>query len=107
MLANQELNRKDIEIATLKSQNEQLRDELRIEKEVDDKMNKPSEAMKYFESMMKSPRKDKDTIGLGYSSTSEKGKSSDNGGKKVVRGKPICYHCGKKRTYNKCLQKQG
>ena len=29
MIANEELNRKDIEIATLKSQNEQLKSELR------------------------------------------------------------------------------
>lgn len=32
MIANQELNRKDIEIATLTSHNEQLRSELRTEK---------------------------------------------------------------------------
>ena len=42
MLANQELNRKDIEITTLKSQNEKLQNELRSKKEFIERMNKHS-----------------------------------------------------------------
>ena len=41
MLANQEMNREDIEIATFKS-------ELKSKKEVIERINKPSEVVKYF-----------------------------------------------------------
>ena len=61
MVVNKELNRKDIEIATLKSR-----------KEVIERMNKPSKAMKYFEDLMKSPKRINDTSGLGYNSTTKK-----------------------------------
>ena len=65
----------DIEIATLEF-------ELRSKIEVIERMNKPSEATKYFEDLMKSPRVVNDTIGLGYNSTTEKGESSKNGEQK-------------------------
>ena len=58
MVANQELNIKEIEIATLKSK-------LKSKKEVIERMKKPSETVKYFEDLMKSPRAINDTIGLG------------------------------------------
>ena len=62
MVANQELNRKDIKISTLKSK-------LRYEKEVIERMNKPSEVVKYFEDLMKSPRGINNTTRLGYNPT--------------------------------------
>ena len=65
MVANQELNRKDIEITTLKSK-------LRSKKEVIERMNKPSDTMKYFEDLMKSPKGINDTTLLGYNSTTKK-----------------------------------
>ena len=49
MNAHHELNMKDIEISTLKMQNEQLQNELKREKEIVDSFNKSSEAIKYFE----------------------------------------------------------
>ena len=64
-----ELNMKDIEISTLKLQNEQLQNELKREKEIAENLNKSSEAIKYFEKLMKSPRTNNDTSGLGYTST--------------------------------------
>lgn len=108
MIANQELNRKDIEIATLTSQNEQLRSELRTEKELNERMNKPSAANKYFEDLMKFPKKKGDTTGLGYNSSTEKGESSNSGEKKKTRGKPTCHYYGKKgHTANVCRRKNG
>lgn len=71
MLANHELNGNDINITTLKLQNDQLRNELRAKKEFIERFNKPSEAIKHFEKLMKSPRPNNDTIGLGYSNTKE------------------------------------
>ena len=65
MFANQELNIKCIEIATLKS-------ELRSKKEVIERMNKLSEAMKYFEDLMMSPRGINDATRLGYNFTTKK-----------------------------------
>lgn len=80
MIANHELNAKDIEITTLKLKNEQLKNEqlnndLKREKEFVESFNKPSEAIKYFEQLMRSPRFNNDTSGLGYTSTKE-GESS-------------------------------
>jgi ribonucleotide reductase alpha subunit len=49
MNAHHELNMKDIEISTLKMQNEQLQNDLRREKEISKSYNKPNEAIKYFE----------------------------------------------------------
>ena len=41
------------------------------EKEFADNFNKPNEAIKYFEQLLKSPRSSRDTTGLGYTSTEE------------------------------------
>ena len=49
MNAHHELNMKDIEISTLKLQNEQLLNELKKEKEIAENFNKSSEAIKHFE----------------------------------------------------------
>ena len=57
MNIHHELNMKDIEISTLKLQNEQLQNKLKREKEIAENLNKSSEAIKYFEQLMKSPRK--------------------------------------------------
>ena len=65
MVANQELNRKDIKISNLKF-------ELISEKEVIERMNKPSEVVKYFEDLMRSPRGMNNTTRLGYNSTMDK-----------------------------------
>ena len=75
MNAHHELNMKDIEISMLKMQNEQLQNELKREKEISESFNKPNEAIKYFEQILKSPRSNNDTSGLGYTST-EEGESS-------------------------------
>ena len=47
--AHHELNIKDIEISTLKMKNEQLKNNLKREKEIVERFNKPNEAIKYFE----------------------------------------------------------
>ena len=49
MNIHHELNVKDIEINTLKLQNEQVQNDLKREKEFVDSFNKPNEAIKYFE----------------------------------------------------------
>ena len=84
MITNQELMTNDLEIATLKIQNEQLKNELKDEKEFIKRMNKSSEVVWYFEDLLRSPRSTNDTSGLGYISTSEKGESSRNGEKKIT-----------------------
>ena len=56
MNAHHELNVKDIEISTLKMQNEQLQNELRREKEIEKSFKKPNDAIKYFDQLLKSPR---------------------------------------------------
>lgn len=65
-IATRKVNRKDMEITSLRSQNEKLRNELRIEMELLERMNKPSEVFKYFEELMKSPRSPRDVFGLGH-----------------------------------------
>ena len=75
MNLHHELNMKDIEISTLKMQKEQMQNELNREREVAENLNKSSEAIKYFEQILKSPRSTHDTIGLGYNNT-EVGESS-------------------------------
>ena len=77
MNLHHELNIKDIEISTLKVQNDQLQSELKREKETVENVNKSSEAIKYFEQLLKSPRSVHDTSGLGYTST-EVSESSKN-----------------------------
>ena len=49
MNAHHELNVKEIKISTLKMQNEQLQNDLRREKDIVESLNKPNEAIKYFE----------------------------------------------------------
>ena len=66
MITNHELNRKDIEITTLKLQNKKLRNELKVEKKFVGSFNKPSEAINYFEKLVRSPRSKNDTTRLGY-----------------------------------------
>ena len=75
MNAHHELNVKDIEITTLKLQNKKLQNNLRREREIAESFNKPNEAIKYFEKLLKSPRSNNDTSRLGYAST-EEGESS-------------------------------
>ena len=55
-------------------------------------MNKFSEAVRYFEDLLTSPRSINDTSRLGYD---RKGESFSNGEKKNTKGKPTCHHCGK------------
>lgn len=66
IVSTQEENKKDMEITNLRSRNEKLRSELRNEKELLERMNKPSEVVRYFEELMRSPRSIKDTSRLGY-----------------------------------------
>ena len=62
MNIHHELNVKDIEITTLKLQNEKLQNDLKREKEFAKSFNKPNEAINYFEQLLKSPRSSKDTV---------------------------------------------
>ena len=71
MNIHHEINMKDIEMSTLKLQNEQLQNELKREKEIEENLNKSSEAIKHFEKLLKLPRSTNDTSGLGYTSTEE------------------------------------
>ena len=98
MNAHHELNMKDIDISTLKMQNEKLQNDLRREKEISESFEKPNEAIKYFDRLLKSPRSTNDTSGLGYSST-EEGESSktvEERSDKVKNVKPTCHFFGKK-----------
>ena len=54
---------------------------MKIEKEIVEKFNKSSEAIKHFEQLLKSPRSNNDTIGLRFTSTKE-GETS----KSVIKG---------------------
>ena len=68
-------------------------------------MNKSSEAIKYFEQLMKSPRKNNDTLGLGYTSTEEgeTSKSAEQRSDKGKDSKPTCHYYNKKgHTANVC-----
>ena len=56
MITNQELNMKDIEIATMKSQKDLLYNELKEKKKFIERFNKPNEAIKLFEELMRTPR---------------------------------------------------
>ena len=92
MVTNQELITSDLEIATLKIQNEQLQNELKAEKELTERMNKSSEVVRYFEDLLRFPKRINDTSRLGYN---DKGESSSNKEKKNTKGKPACNLCGK------------
>ena len=98
MNIHHELNMKDIEISTLKMQNEQLQNDLKREKEVAKNFNKSSESIKYFEQLMKSPRTNNDTSGLGYTSTKEgeTSKSVEHRSDKGKDSKPTCHFCNKR-----------
>lgn len=78
---------------------------MRVEKGFTESFNKPSEAIKYFEKLMRSPRPKNYTIGLGYTITKE-GKASKSGKKRNNQGKnykPTCHNCGKLgHTTNVC-----
>ena len=78
MISNHEQNGKDIDITTLKLQNEQLKNQKRREKEFFESFNKLNEVIKYFEKLMRYPRSNNDTNGLGYTITKE-GESSKSG----------------------------
>ena len=69
--SHHELNVKDIEITTLKLQNEQLQSDLKREKEFVESFNKPNESIKYFEQLLRSPRSNNEKSRLGYTSTKE------------------------------------
>ena len=93
MNSHHELNFKDIEITTFKLQNEQLQNVLKREKEIVESFNKPNEAIKYFEILLRSPRSNNDTLGLGYTSTKE-GESSKVAEERNIKGKnskPTCH----------------
>ena len=108
MNTHHELNVKDIEISALKLQNEQLKNDLRREREIVESFNKPNEAIKYFEQLLKSPRSNNNTIGLGYTSN-EEGESYKATKERNIKGKnskPTCHYCGKKgHTTNVCRSK--
>ena len=99
---------KDIEISTLRMQNEQLQNELKREKEIAESFNKSSEAIKHFEQLLKLPRSNNDTSGLGFTSTEEgeSSKSVEERSDKAKNPKPNCHFCGKKgHKYNVCKSK--
>ena len=81
MNTHHELNMKEIEISTLKMQNE-----LKREKEIVENFNKSSEAIKHFEQLQKSPRPNNDTSGLGFTST-EEGETSKSVEQRSDKGK--------------------
>lgn len=55
-----------MEITNLRSQSDHVRNELRSKKELLERMNEPSEAIRYFEELMRSPMSSSDTSGLGH-----------------------------------------
>ena len=95
-------------IKTLKLQNEQLRNNLKREKKFSINFNKPSEAIKYFEQLMRSPRSNSDSSRLGYTSIEEGElpKSGEERSNKGKNSKPTCHNCGKiGHTTNVCRRK--
>ena len=104
MNAHHELNMKDIEISTLKMQNE-----LKREKEIVESFNKSSESIKHFEKLLKSPRSSNDTSRLGFTSTKEgeTSKSVEQRSDKAKSSKPTCHFYGKKgHTANVCRSRK-
>ena len=81
---------------------------MKREREIFESFNKPNEAIKYFEQLLRSPRSNNDTLGLGYTSTKE-GESSKFVEEKNIIGKnskPTCHNCGKKgHVSNACRNK--
>ena len=102
-----------MEIKNLILQSDQLRNDLRSEKELLERMNKPSEAIRYFEELMRSPRSSSDTFTLGhekYSSSIKEEDSSNNVEKRNANSKdrPTCHHSDKLgHTANICMRKNG
>ena len=98
MNVHHELKMKDIEISTLRMHNEQLQNELKREKEIAESFNKSSEAIKHFDKLLKSPRSNNDTSGLGFTSTKEgeTSKSVEKRSEKGKNSKPTCHFYGKK-----------
>ena len=97
MNSHHELNVKDIEITTLKLQNEQLQNDLRREREIAKSFNKRNEAIRNFEKLLKSPRSNNDVVGLGYTSI-EEGESSKVVEERNIKGKnskSTCHYCSK------------
>ena len=92
----------------MKLQNEQLQSDLEREKEFRKSFNKPNEAIKYFEQLLRSSRSNNDTSGLGYISTEEResSKSVEERNNKGTNYKPTYYNYGKKEhTTNVCRSK--
>ena len=87
---------------------EKLQSDLEREKESAKSFNKPNEAIKYFEQLLRSPRSNNDTSRLGYTST-EEGESSKSAKERNNKGKnskATCHNCGKKgHTANVCRSK--
>ena len=81
---------------------------MKREKEFAKSFNKPNEAIKYFEQLLKSLRSSRDTLGLGYIST-EKGESSKAVEERNIKGKnskATCHYYGKKgHISNVCRSK--
>ncbi|WP_276192566.1 hypothetical protein [Enterobacter hormaechei] len=71
---------------------------LNKEKEIAENLNKSSEAIKYFEQLMKFPRFAHDTSGLGYNSTEvgESSKSAEQRSDKGKDSKPTCHYYNKR-----------
>ena len=82
-----------------------MKNELKREKEIEKSFNKSSEAIKHFEQLLKSPRSNNDTSGLGFTST-EEGETSKSAKKRSDKGKnskPTCHFNYKKgHTANGC-----
>ena len=85
-----------------------MSNDLKREKEFVESFNKPNEAIKYFEQLLRSPRSNNDTYRLGDTST-EEGESSKSVEERSNKGKdskPTCHNCGKKgHTANVCRRK--
>ena len=113
ILANQELNTKEMEMENLRSQSDQLNNQLTNERELLEWMKKSNEEVRYFEELMRSPRSSSDTSILGHiknHSSTREGETSKSGEKSNQRekGKPTRYHCYKMgHTINICKNKTG
>ena len=93
LLTIQEFNRKDVEISNLKFENEHLKNQMKHEKELIERLNKHEEYVRYYEELMRSQRRLHETFGLGYTknlSSTKEGESSKSGEKRNVkpRNKP-------------------
>ena len=73
---------------------------MRTEKEIAESFNKSSEAIKHFEQLLKSPRSNNDTSGLGFTNTKEgeSSKSVEERSDKGKNSKPTCHFYNKRGT---------